>query len=89
MKKINGNIEVSGKRWFQKSYGNTYHSVKVYVNDEVLTDSFAYGYDDGYRQTAHELLIKNGYDVPENYGEFIRMKNISFRVIDVDRKKYL
>lgn len=89
MKKINGSIEVVGKRWFQKSYGNTYHSVKVYVNDEVLTEAFTYGYEDAYRQTAYDLLKQNGYDVPDSYGDFIRMKNISFRVTDVDRKKDL
>ena len=89
MKMIDGSVEVVGKRWFQKSYGNTYHSVKVYVNDEVLTEAFTYGYEDAYRQTAHELLKQNDYDVPEGYGDFIRMKNISFKAIDVDRKKDL
>jgi hypothetical protein len=89
MKKINGSIEVVGKRWFQKTYGNTYHSVRVYVNNEVLTEDFTYGYEDAYRQTAYDLLKQNGYDVPDSYGDFIRMKNISFRVADVDRKKDL
>ena len=29
-------VEIYGKRWFQKSYGNTYHVTKVYVNGVAL-----------------------------------------------------
>ena len=33
-------IRFLGARWFQKTYGNTYHKVKVYVNG-VQETSFA------------------------------------------------
>ena len=42
MKKIN-TMKIEGKRWFQRSYGNTYHTVKIYVNDEVLKSEITYG----------------------------------------------
>ncbi len=61
-------IEIYGLKWFQKSYGNTYHRVKVYVNDELIAKSpITYGYgdyyiqnaeDDYYIQNAEELLKK-------------------------------
>ena len=58
--KVN-NITISGRRWFDKSGGNTYHSVDVYVNGKhVGREPFAYGYDEGYLQTAHKLLQKAG-----------------------------
>lgn len=55
-------IEIWGKKWFQKSYGNTYHAVKVYVNGELIgTSGITYGYGDSYVQTAEEVLRKAGY----------------------------
>ncbi len=35
MKKIE-TLEISAKRWFQKSYGNTYHVVKAVVNEKEV-----------------------------------------------------
>jgi hypothetical protein len=58
-------ITVSGKRWFDKTYGNTYHSVDVTVEDfkTKIVESFyaplTYGYDDQYRETASKLLEKH------------------------------
>ncbi len=55
-------IEIWGKKWFQKSYGNTYHAVKVYVNNELIgTSPIRYGYGDQYIQTAEDILKKAGY----------------------------
>ena len=55
-------IEIYGLKWFQKSYGNTYHRVKVIVNDqEIATSPITYGYGDQYVETAVQLLKKNGY----------------------------
>lgn len=87
MKKIK-TLEIHGRRWFQKSYGNTYHSVKVYVNDEILYCDFAYGYDGQYIQTALDLLKEAGYEVPSWY-ELNRNADIIRRVDDVPRKKDL
>ena len=56
MKKIN-TLEISAKRWFQKSYGNTYHVVKAVVNEEeVVISDICYGYDNHFLTTAAILF---------------------------------
>lgn len=55
-------IDVIAKRWFQKSYGNTYHRVRVFVNgQEIGTSKITYGYGDHYVQTAMALLKEQGF----------------------------
>lgn len=53
-------IQVVARRWFDKSAGNTYHSVQVTVyngkNCEVFTENFKYGYDSQYMETAFSLI---------------------------------
>lgn len=95
---------MSGKRWFQKSAGNTYHSVALaaLVNDSWVPlgkVDYAYGYDDQYTQTGVDWLIDNGYLVksephgngnPSHYGWPYRQDNcIDAHVIDVPRKRDL
>lgn len=42
-------ITVRGNRWFQTTYGNTYFSAIVYLNDdEAARIPFEYGYGDHY-----------------------------------------
>ena len=63
-------VEIWGKRWFQKSYGNTYHNVRVYVDDELVGESGEeYGYGNQYVQTAFELLQKKG--LAPNTGKYL------------------
>jgi len=55
-------IFVIVKKWFDKISGNTYHSVRVFVNERNIGyEPFKYGYGDHYKQTALELLQKEGY----------------------------
>jgi hypothetical protein len=55
-------IEIRGRRWFQRSAGNTYHTVRVTVDgEEVYASGKTYGYGDSYRDTAWDWLIVNGY----------------------------
>lgn len=50
-------IEIIGRRWFQKSMGNTYHTVQILLNGELLAESeMNYGYGDHYLQTAMDLI---------------------------------
>lgn len=91
-------IIIDARRWFDHKNGNTYHSATVTVKharkeDLVLCRDFAYGYEDHYMQTAHELLFKAGYFGPE-YWEFLdamRNDRQKFYVTctDVSRKKEL
>ena len=80
------NAVVVGRKWFQRTYGNTYHSVTIYIDGVTLYEPFTYGYGSHYKQTAHTLLKKSGYNVPENYTDFLMLGNIVFDEYDVSRK---
>ena len=47
-------------RWFDRSAGNTYHSVRVVRCSDCATivHPMTYGYDDHYRQTALRLMAR-------------------------------
>lgn len=57
MKKIE-TLVIRGRRWFQKLYGNTYHTVTVVVNGHVLKSNIQYGYGTQYLVTAADLSVK-------------------------------
>jgi hypothetical protein len=60
MRKFN-HIDIIAKRWFQRTYGNTYHSVAIVIDGEIRDKiEFTYGYGEAYLQTAHKLLAKHG-----------------------------
>lgn len=81
-------LNIVGRRWFQKTYGNTYHAVKVYVNNEILINNFCYGYGSQYLQTAIELLQKAGYNI-KTFLDLRSIKGFTETVTDVQRKKDL
>jgi len=55
-------------RWFDKTYGNTYHSVRItrIKDNKTLYCPFQYGYGDCYRQTALEAMSKEKW-LPAKY----------------------
>ncbi len=63
-------VEIHGKKWFQKSYGNTYHSVNLVVNDKAYYIPFTYGYGEHYVHTAFEKLQVLGYFLNMTYQKF-------------------
>ena len=77
MKKIE-TLVIRGRRWFQKLYGNTYHTVTVVVNGRALKSSIQYGYGNQYLVTAVDLLRENGYDIQENNIEALRSLILHF-----------
>lgn len=89
MKRIE-TLKIYGRRWFQKSYGNTYHTVTVIVNGEEMKSGIAYGYGNHYLQTAADMLRNAGYEIPENNGEaYAMMTKYEHEATDVKRKKDL
>jgi len=81
-------ITITAKKWFQKTYGNTYHSVSVYRDSEFLGYiPFRYGYDDHYLNTAAGILgipeTELRHDIRTNENKY------HITVIDVQRKKEL
>lgn len=92
------NIQVIGRRWFDRQWGNTYHSVEVYQDNKLIARiPFEYGYDDSYKQTAFQVLMEKGFYSSERYDngmykdyhKFITGDNILFSVTDVSRKRDL
>lgn len=95
-------IHISGKRWFERVNGNTYHSYKIWIDGEhVHYMPFSYGYGDQYAWNAWEWLIKNnyldpipeaikhgGYEAPWHYCREHGIKFV-YEVADVNRKKDL
>lgn len=89
-------IRIEAKRWFQKTYGNTYHSVRVercsgegrFFEKELIDyKPMTYGYGDHYLNTAAKILNMTErelrddiFNCPEKYVVICR---------DVDRKKDL
>ena len=94
-------IGLIGKKWFQRSFGNTYHTTQIVLNGELIhyTDK-TYGYGDQWEQTGKDWLYENKF-LPdlETYkwggSEHLRMycerKGISYfrSVSDVQREKDL
>jgi hypothetical protein len=91
---------ITAKRWFQQSYGNTYHSVTIRENlfnayhsfdiiytKEVGRISFRYGYGDHYLNTAAEILGVSEMELRQDIRENRQKYHIT--VIDVKRKKDL
>jgi hypothetical protein len=86
-------IHIDGRRWFQRTYGNTYHSVRIYVDGEVTTLPRQYGYGDQYLQTAWDWLQSHGY-IPSGveYGgtRYLREElGATYSVADVARQSDL
>ncbi len=89
-----GHLVINRNRWFDKINGNTYHSVQVFVNGKLIAEQgLTYGYGDHYRQTAIELLEKNGYSregKEANWQMFNRLfDSVLYFCHDVSRKKDL
>ena len=61
-------IDIQARKWFDKVNGNTYHTVKIFIenngeNDTLKTKGIVYGYGNHYQQTACEMLNKAGYKI--------------------------
>ena len=59
--RTNASVTIAGRRWFQRSYGNTYHSVTIYADGFSFILSTQYGYGDQWEQTARDWLRDVGF----------------------------
>jgi len=96
--KIGFNLMViSGRRWFQKSYGNTYHKTYIEIRTKTgninLQSKELYGYGEMYLQTAFTLLQPYFCKNIEywDFVQYIRNNRQKFveTVTDVNREKEL
>lgn len=87
------NLHIEGRRWFQRTYGNTYHSVRIYKDGALLVVlPYQYGYGDQFLQTALDWLKKNGHAPADaEYGtRYLReVLGGTYSVADVARQKDL
>jgi hypothetical protein len=89
-------ILVIGRRWFRKTYGNTYHTATIYVDGQcVVKTCQQYGYGEQYIWTAREWLRENGYlpgiEDQEALWRYCQRSKIAYSadVADVAREKDL
>lgn len=89
---------IACKRWFQKSFGNTYFSAYASFDDGSTEQiiKFEYGYGDHCLSQALKELAKRGYvELPphgngcSSYNTTIFLRetlNVSYDITDVQRK---
>lgn len=60
--KIKRSVYIEGREWFDRTYGNTYFSARIWVDGkQVATLPFQYGYGDHYLSEAASVLKEMGY----------------------------
>ena len=60
--KIEHSVFIEGRLWFDKTYGNTYFSNRVWVDGKISFQMpMEYGYEEQYAHRAIEELHKRGY----------------------------
>jgi hypothetical protein len=87
-------LHIVAKRWFQRTYGNTYHSVRISKDGrELVYLPFQYGYGEQWLQTAFEWLRAHGHiPADSEYGGTRQLREDfggSYEVHDVTRKRDL
>ena len=87
------NLHIEGRRWFQRTYGNTYHTARVFIDGELkFCSDRQYGYGEQFLQTALDWMKANGY-APKGaeYGTYYLRETLggTYSVIDVGRQKDL
>jgi hypothetical protein len=92
-------VHIEGRRWFQKSNGNTYHTVRIYEDSkQILLSAMEYGYGEQYLETALAWLEKEGkIPMRERYAnggrepgwQTLKSNGFTCSVIDVQRKRDL
>lgn len=90
-------ITIIGRRWFARTYGNTYHSAEILVDGVPVGKIQAYGYGDQYVYNAMSWLAKNEYikgygddqhSIPWRWAEDNKVV-LTYTVSDVARQKDL
>jgi len=77
-------IHINARRGFDKSAGNTYHTVTLWVDGEVVGQSDkAYGYGEHFLVTAGHLAAKLGFlpdllKKPENEATYADLDEVGY-----------
>lgn len=77
------NVAVYGYRWFQKTYGNTYHTFIVFVDgiELVRSETYEYGYGNQFEWSAFREFLK-AFEIEGDYvpWSFFRDRDIVYTV---------
>lgn len=77
---------ITGRRWFDRVNGNTYHNTVLHLKDGTTVESgFQYGYNEQYLQTAFAMMGEE-YTGTRGLRENLE---IAYSVSDVARKRDL
>lgn len=84
-------LHIEGRRWFRKTYGNTYCTARVYLDGAAPVKlGPTSGYGDFPLQLAVEWLRTNGYPEAEYGTEYLRETlGGTYSVTDVARERDL
>ena len=78
-KAITRSVFIEGREWFDKTYGNSYFSARVWVDGVVVaTLPFQYGYGDHYLSEAASVLHDMGYIADEDTSLWVTAKDMGF-----------
>ena len=79
------------KKWFDKVNGNTYHSVEYHdpKTGETIASGIVYGYEDHYKWTAYDMMVKHGYSTDHSPEEFWKNNAVHYYVVESCRKRDL
>jgi hypothetical protein len=82
-------VFIEARLWFDKTYGNTYHSVRIEANGLTVGQvPMTYGYGQHYEQTALEYLKKIGLVSPEiRYLSELQRNGVIVYIAASNRKK--
>ena len=92
-------VVVIGRKWFQKSYGNTYHTAQIIIDGATVHKTpLTYGYGEQYMQSAADWLEDNGYmpgreHYPHGGAEMLPMYfrrhnvGVTYEALDVRRER--
>ncbi len=85
-------LVILGRRWHQKTYGNTYFSARAYIDGEqVVNITCEYGYGNHWLHETMDGLRKRGLILSSETPDTLRRcgVNVITDVVDVARKKDL
>lgn len=93
-------LTIIGRRWFQKSYGNTYNTAQIIVDGEMVAKTpRQYGYGEHYLTIAGETLERMGLLALQKHDNGSHQPlwqwaadngvKFSYQTIDVPREKDL
>lgn len=75
-----------GRAWLDKSAGNTYHSVRIWINGEIVEIvPLRYGYEEAYKTSAVEALVQLGYLPPTLFQHGEDRPTRDFPIWQIDR----